>query len=300
MLGFDEMAIFAAVVENGSFTAAGHKLSMPKSTVSQKVAQLETHIGVRLLNRSTRKLHLTGPGEVFFSYCQQMVQQANMGKRAIAHLQQHSMGKLRITCPEVSARLLMPKLLSNFHKRNPQVTVELIATDEYVDLIENNLDFAFRAGKLDDSSLICRTLGKISRLLVASPNYLNQYGHPQSPDDLVEHRCLKHLSLPLWPLRKGNKNKSHKPPSEWSSNNITYLLQSTLRSHGITLLPTFMCVDELKNNQLEIVLSDWKIPDNNYYLIYPSRTHLSKAQRSFIDFVMNSEFEAYINIKPAT
>lgn len=296
MLGFDEMAIFASVVEMGSFTAAGQKLNIPKSTVSQKVAQLEATVGVRLLNRSTRKVHLTGAGEVFFNYCQQMVQQANQGRRAITSLQEHPTGNLRITCPEVSSHSLMPLLFNTFRKRYSQITLELFITDEYVDLIDQGFDFAFRAGKLSDSNLISRHLGNISRVLVASPDYLNQYGRPESPELLVSHRCLKHQSLPIWQLQKGNEKRAHKPASEWMSNSISFLFNSAILGDGIALLPSYICIDEINNNQLEVVLPDWEIPDNHYYLLYPSRTHLPKAQRTFIDFIMEYNLEKYINI----
>lgn len=170
MLKLDLMAIFAHVAQSGSFTAAALQLGLPKSTVSQRVAELEERLGLRLLHRSTRKLSLTEAGRIYLEHCQAMLDEAGAADAAVSILRDAPAGVLRITAPEASGLKLMPPLLAAFKRAYPQVEVQLTVTDAHLDLVAERIDVALRTGQLRDSSFISRRIGQVRRVLVAAPS----------------------------------------------------------------------------------------------------------------------------------
>lgn len=286
MLKLDLMAVFARVAESGSFTAAATQLGLPKSTVSQRVAELEAALGVRLLHRSTRRLSLTGAGNTLLAHCRTMLDAAQAAEAALSELRDTPAGSLRITVPEASGTQIFPPLLAAFRARHPQLAVHTIVTDAQLDLIAERIDLAFRTGRLEDSSFISRRVGPIARVLVAAPAYLARRGTPTHPDELARHDCLLHDPAPQWPLRSGDATLAVTPPGGGlSSNSLCHLLALARAGAGIAMLPVFMCRQELADGRLLRVLPECPVVSNTYYAIYPSRSHPSAALNALLGFI---------------
>ncbi|MGH7286184.1 MAG: LysR family transcriptional regulator, partial [Polyangiaceae bacterium] len=181
-MDLNEMLVFARVVEAGSFIAASAKLGMPKSTVSRKVAELESRLNARLLQRTTRRLNLTDVGRTYYDYCARIVGEVEDAERAVGSLQNVPRGPLRVTCGP-NAAFLGP-IFGDYLKRYPEVRLEIVSTNRIVDLIEERFDLGIRAGTLADSTLVARSLGQVAWYLVATPAYLKKRGRPRTPDDL--------------------------------------------------------------------------------------------------------------------
>ncbi|MGL6153476.1 MAG: LysR family transcriptional regulator [Aeromonas sobria] len=275
------MGLFATVVEQGSFTRAAELLGMPKSSVSQKISRLEAQLGVRLLQRTTRKLSLTPQGELYVEHCQGLLALARSANLAMARLRSAPAGRVRITAPEATGTLLLGKILAEFRALYPEVVLELTLSDEQEDLVGEGYDLALRAAPLKDSSLICRRIGQVARHLVAAPAYLAAHGMPQQLSELGRYACLVHSAMPVWPLQEGG----WRPQGACVSNSLLALREMALHDGGIALLPHHVCAGDLAAGRLQKVLPDQPIPANPFYLIYPSREHLAPALRTLMDFV---------------
>lgn len=275
------MGLFATVVEQGSFTGAAELLGMPKSSVSQKISRLESQLGVRLLQRTTRRLSLTPQGEVYVEQCRALLALARSANLAMARLRAAPAGRVRITAPEATGTLLLGRILAEFRALYPEVVLELTLCDEQLDLVGEGYDLALRAAPLKDSSLICRRIGQVPRHLVAAPAYLAAHGMPQQLSELGRYACLVHTSLPVWPLQEGG----WRPQGACISNSLLALRELAINEGGIALLPHHVCEGDLASGRLQKVLPELAVPLNPFYLIYPSREHLAPALRSLMDFV---------------
>ncbi|HHQ4765920.1 TPA: LysR family transcriptional regulator [Aeromonas veronii] len=275
------MGLFATVVEQGSFTRAAELLGMPKSSVSQKISRLESQLGVRLLQRTTRRLSLTPQGELYVEHCQGLLALARSANLAMARLRSAPAGRVRITAPEATGTLLLGRILAEFRALYPEVVLELTLSDDQLDLVGEGYDLALRAAPLKDSSLICRRIGEVARHLVAAPAYLAAHGMPQQLSELGRYACLVHSAMPVWPLQEGG----WRPQGACVSNSLLALREMALHDGGIALLPHHVCEGDLATGRLQKVLPDQPIPANPFYLIYPSREHLAPALRTLMDFV---------------
>ncbi|MBW3760922.1 LysR family transcriptional regulator [Aeromonas jandaei] len=275
------MGLFATVVEQGSFTRAAELMGMPKSSVSQKISRLEAQLGVRLLQRTTRRLSLTPQGEVYVEHCQGLLTLARSANLAMARLRSAPAGRVRITAPEATGTLLLGRILAEFRALYPEVVLELTLSDEQLDLVGEGYDLALRAAPLKDSSLICRRIGQVPRHLVAAPAYVAAHGMPQQLSDLGRYACLVHSALPLWPLQEGG----WRPQGACISNSLLALRELAINEGGIALLPHHVCEGDLASGRLQKVLPELAVPPNPFYLIYPSREHLAPALRTLMDFV---------------
>ena len=228
------MGLFATVVEQGSFTRAAELLGMPKSSVSQKISRLESQLGVRLLQRTTRRLSLTPPGELYVEHCQGLLALARSANLAMARLRSAPAGRVRITAPEATGTLLLGRILAEFRALYPEVVLELTLSDEQLDLVGEGYDLALRAAPLKDSSLICRRIGQVARHLVAAPAYLGAHGMPQQLSELGRYACLVHSAMPVWPLQEGG----WRPQGACVSNSLLALREMALHDGGLPCCPT--------------------------------------------------------------
>ncbi len=228
------MGLFATVVEQGSFTRAAELLGMPKSSVSQKISRLESQLGVRLLQRTTRRLSLTPQGELYVEHCQGLLALARSANLAMARLRSAPAGRVRITAPEATGTLLLGRILAEFRALYPEVVLELTLSDEQLDLVGEGYDLALRAAPLKDSSLICRRIGQVARHLVAAPAYLAAHGMPQQLSELGRYACLVHSAMPVWPLQDGG----WRPQGACVSNSLLALREMALNDGGLPCCPT--------------------------------------------------------------
>lgn len=283
-MDLNEIAVFARVVQAGSFTAAAATLGMPKSTVSRKISDLEERLDARLLQRTTRKLSLTDAGRTYFDYCVRIVNEVEDAERAVGRLQATPRGLLRVTAGINST--FLGDIVADFLKRYPEVQLELFCTGRMVDLVEERFDVGIRAGVLADSTLIARSLGSVSWFLVATAAYLKKRGRPRSPDDLKEHDCLVFGSgLPALNLQLENGDRCTQVavPARLLVSDLDILHAVATAGLGIALLPAFRCVEDLRARRLERVLRDWTVPPIPVHVIYPTTRHLSPKVKTFVE-----------------
>jgi DNA-binding transcriptional LysR family regulator len=283
------MAIFAAVVDTGSFSAAAKRLGMAKSAVSKQVSSLEDHLGVRLINRTTRRLHLTEAGEAFYPGCARIVAEAQAAHEAVGRLHEEATGVLKIAAPTALGRRHLAPILADYAIQNPTVELDVTLDDAYVDLIEEGVDVAVRLGDLEDSSLVARRLARVRRLLVASPDYLKEHGTPQRPADLARHQWIHYSYGPQPPrlaLRHAGRRERIALPGRTRSNDIEIMRALVLAGQGISDVPTLLVVDELAEGTLVEVLPRSDRRETGLFALYPPTRHLLPKVRRLLDLLV--------------
>lgn len=281
----NEIAIFVKVVDAGSFTGAAKSLGLPKSTVSRKITQLEERLGVRLLQRTTRTLSLTDMGSAYYNQCSRIISDVEEANIAVTEMQSKPTGLLRITAPMLFGSRVLSDLAAEFLKSNPDIQIDMVLTDQPLDLIQEGIDVAFRVGQLADSSLIARTLGEISVITCASPEYLDKHGSPENPEDLKNHQTLMWGQSSNWEFDAPyHRSVDLKPKIR--VNDALSLHKLTLNHMGISRLPAFLCADDIKAGHLKPVLCDWGSKTAPIHALYASNRHLSVKVRSFVEFVV--------------
>lgn len=285
----NDLYLFARVVEHGSFTAAGRAAGLTTSRVSRRIADLEQRLGVRLLHRTTRKLVLTPVGEQYYQHCRAIVSEAESAAETIAQVQAVPRGRVRVTCPALTAQSELGPILTDFMRRYPEVQISLLATDRLVNLIDEGIDVAirFRAQPLEDSSLVVRTLGRGRIYLVASPALLDLHGRPAQPAELDRFASVgksRHDTGYAWQLTAADGRTATVPyRPRLDSTDWLVLRQAVLDGIGIAALPDELCQADLEAGRLEMVLPDWHLPGDSLHIIYISRRGLLPAVRAFID-----------------
>ncbi len=288
MIDLNDMRMFAQVVEAGSFTAAARELGMPKSTLSRRIAKLESQLDSRLLQRTTRSLRLTDVGADFYKHCSRMVQEAKQAEQLVNHSHDTPRGRLRVSAPVEFGTNLLGMLAAEYLQQFPAVRLELDLSNHFVDLIEEGFDLALRAGRLEDSSLIAKRLGETRLLVCAAPVYLERRGVPQTPKDLAEHDCLVYPGPDGRTLLQfsGCNNLMQIPlEGKLSANSMSTLQDAAIAGLGIAVLPQSLCRDAVDQGLLQPLLEDWNLPVEGIYAVYPSARHLTPTLRSFIDFI---------------
>jgi DNA-binding transcriptional LysR family regulator len=284
-----DMALFAMVAECGSFTGAAKRAGLPKSSVSQRISQLEQALRLRLINRTTRQLNLTFAGERYLVHCREMLQASERASMTIDRLRDNPSGRLRITSPAGIGATLLARFNAAFQQAWPDVMLEVSVSDRMHDIVQEGYDIALRTGQPQDSSLIGRRVGYTRRLLVASPAYLARYEALTHPQQLADHRCIAHQVWNEWPLRKEDEYYRWQLPPVHTANNLLYARECALADAGITLLPEMLAKDMLAEGKLVEVLQDWKALGSELWLVYPSRKLNSPALVRFVDFALESE-----------
>nr|WP_049293570.1 DNA-binding transcriptional regulator YafC [Franconibacter helveticus] len=284
----EELAIFVAVVESGSFSRAAEQLRLANSAVSRSVKKLEMKLGVSLLNRTTRQLSLTEEGERYFRRVQQVLQEMAAAENELMETRLTPRGLLRIdAATPVVLHFLMP-FIKPFRERYPEVTLSLVSSETFINLIERKVDVAIRAGNLTDSSLRARPLFSSYRKLVASPDYLDRYRIPLKVEDLDDHVCLgftEPVSLNTWPVARQD-GQLHEIQVGLSSNSGETIKQLCLTGNGIACLSDYMIDKEIANGEVVELLSEHRLPvEMPFSAVYYSDRAVSTRIRAFIDFL---------------
>lgn len=287
-----DMAVFARVVDAGSFSGAARLLGITPSAVSRQVARLEGVLRVRLLERTTRKLRLTEAGTAAFSRCQDMVAAARE-VLALSDTQTPTpRGLVRVSMPKAFGRLVVHPLMPSFLRLYPEVDVQLVITDRTVDLFEESIDLAIRITDQPPPGLAGRPLMRIRHLVCASPSYLAEHGVPQHPRDLTQHSCIylgeSELDR-LWRFDRGEEAATVKVHGRYGANHSEVRLEGALQSLGIASLPEFTARASLIAGELVPVLQDWNHLTNyagTAWLLYPPNRFMATKQRVWIDHVV--------------
>ena len=289
------MEIFVEVARQRSFSAAGKQLGISRALVSKLIMQLEAELGTRLLHRSTREVSLTESGHAYLEPCSASVEQARLARLAISQSASELAGGLRVQAPSSFGSEWLADAIARFALRHPQLRASLHVDDNLLDPFKHGFDLSIRVGGIPDSrGLQMRTLAPCHGILCASPDYLAQFGTPNHPTELLQHRCLhfSHLTTGAsWRFTRtvgGHTEQiSVDVTPSFSSNNGKVLHQAALRGAGIVYDTTFLAWRDLLNGHLVPVLSDWELPLNNLTALYPSTRKVAPKIRALIDFLVD-------------
>jgi DNA-binding transcriptional LysR family regulator len=287
MENLERMAIFACVVEEKSFSGAARRLKLSKSAVSKHISLLEASVGARLLNRTTRALSVTEAGGVFYEHCARMLAEVEDAKLAVGRLQSAPRGLLRISAPVAFGRLHIASALPDFLKAHPDVKIDMVTTDRFVDLAEEGYDVVVRIVGEPSPNVVARKLAPVNRVICATPAYLKKHGIPKTPKDLEKHNCLTYTYFnpqDPWRLHGPDGVSSVMASGNLRLNDDDALSEAVLRGLGIALLPTFLVGKELHSGKLRSVLSDYVSVERHIFAVYLANRHLSTKVRAFIDF----------------
>ncbi len=283
------MAVFVKVVEAKSFAAAARHFGMSPAMVSKHVQTLEERLGVRLLNRTTRRVSTTEVGQNYYEHCVRILSELEEAERAAGDLQSAPRGLLRVSASVSFGMRLLAPAIADYLEMYPDVSIELSLDDPYVDLVEERFDVAIRLGRLADSSLVARKLGTVEIYLCASPTYLKKHGTPKTPGDLVRHNCLIYTyTTPhsLWHFTDRNgEEEVARISGRFLANSGDALLTLALKHAGVILSPDYIVENELKSGRLVRLLPEHKIDAMPVHAVYPHGRLLSAKTRTFIDFL---------------
>jgi DNA-binding transcriptional LysR family regulator len=282
------MSTFVKVVESGGFSAAARKLDISPSMVTTHVQALEERLGVRLLNRSTRRVSLTEAGHAYYERCLQILSEVDDADHVVQALQSTPRGTLRLNTSVAIPPFLAP-VINEFVALYPEVSISMTMTDRMIDLVEEGFDLAVRNMAVPDSSLIARRIATYRLVVCGAPGYLAARGTPQRPDDLVHHNCLVY-SQSGW----GNEWRFVGPDGEQSitvtgnllANSANALRLAAVHGQGLALAPSFLLIDDIKSRRLVPVLREFLQTEHAINAIYPHRRYLSAKVRSFIDLLV--------------
>ena len=290
-MDLNRAAIFVRVVAEGGFTAAARALHLPKSSVSRAVTLLEEELGARLLQRSTRQLHLTEAGKAFYERAAPALSGVEEAGAAVSDLQDELRGPIRITAPLDAGVWLLAPLVARFVAKHPGVYIEAILTSRVVDLVSEGVDFGLRATPLRDSSLVARKLAPLAVALYASPAYLDRRGTPQSVAELAQHDCVlfrPERGRALWKLQGPAGEESIEVKGVIGADDFIFVQRMLSEGAGIGLMPTFLCESSCRTGELTRILPDHGLSGGQFHLAYPSARHLPHRAAAFRDFLLEA------------
>jgi DNA-binding transcriptional LysR family regulator len=285
----DGIAAFARVVDSGSFAAAAHRMGISKSAVSAHVQRLEERLGVRLLNRTTRRLSVTEAGAAYYRHCARILAEAEAAEQVASALQREPRGTLRISAPDSFGWMHVTRAVPTFLKRYPELSVDITSSPAHVNLVDERLDLAIRIGVLEDSPLVVRKLAPSRLVVCAAPAYLKERGKPREPRDLAKHNCLCTSVLPWgdeWRLAGKSGEVRVAVGGGFRSNSAAMLRVAALDGIGVAVLPTWAVAEPLRTGALQRVLDRWEPPASTIYAVYPGNRLMSMKVRAFVDHLV--------------
>jgi len=283
------LEVFNKVVECESFSEAARQLGLSRAMASKHVQALENRLGIRLLNRTTRRLSLTEAGSDFYNRTAQIVADLEDAEAKAADLHLTPRGVLKVNAPLSFALSQLGPILPSFLADHRQVKIDLTLNDRIVDLVDEGYDLAIRVGRLADSSLIARKLARCRMVLCASPGYLKRHGTPKSPEELTRHNCLGYTYSPRpnqWDFDGPDGHVTISISGNLQANNGDILRDAALADEGVVIEPSFIVGGDLCAGKLVPLLLDWKVPDIAVYAVYPDNRHVAAKVRSFVDFLV--------------
>jgi LysR family transcriptional regulator for bpeEF and oprC len=284
------MQVFVRVVETGGFTRAADSLGVPKATATTLIQKLESTLGVRLLNRTTRRISVTPDGAAYYDRCIAILSLVRDTEESLGKQHATPRGRLRVDVPTLMARSVFVPALPQFFARYPDIELALASSERRADLIEEGIDCAVWSGEIEETNYVARRVGFLYFATCAAPAYLQKYGKPQHPNDLVNHKCINHFSP-----RTGKV-------ADWVFSKAAVRVQTSLRGYvaledensyvaaaeaglGIAQIPAFVLKDSMERGTLDLVLGDWFPEPSPLYVVYPQHRHLSGRIRVFVDWV---------------
>jgi len=285
-----EMAAFVRVVDSKGFSAAAGGLGLSPSAVSKLITRLETRLGVRLLQRTTRALHLTAEGEAFYEAARRIVAEIETIETQISGQRDTPHGLLRVTTSLAFSTHQLAPVIQEFMARYPQVQLELLPTDRVVDMVEEGVDIAIRIGRLADTSFMARKIGEDKRLICAAPSYLARHGTPRRPEELVRHNCIVSRERPYlnrWPFRIDGEVREIEVAGRVAISEGEMQMQIALQGIGIVRLTRLTMAQAIRDGTLVPLLGDYSADDPvPIHAVYPHRRHLAPKVPAFVNFLI--------------
>jgi DNA-binding transcriptional LysR family regulator len=290
MDGFSDLAFFSLLIKHGSLAAAAQELGITPPAVSKRLAAIERRLGVRLLQRTTRRIGLTPEGETYLLEGARVLEELETLEQRVTGSNAAPKGLLRVSATLGFGRKHIAPALSKFVRRYQDVQIQLQLTERPVNLVEQGFDLQVRLGELPDVRLTARLLAHNRRVLCASPAYLRRAGVPASPRELARHACLfireSDETFGTWHLRAGARNETVKVQGPLAANDGECVLAWALEGHGILIRSMWEAAPMLRSGRLKPVLEEWSLPSADIYAVFPTRAHLSAKTRALVDFLL--------------
>lgn len=282
----DAMALFVRVAELGSFAAAATQLGVARSVVTRQIVKLEAHLGVKLLERTTRRLSLTSAGQIYLERCRNILTDVEMAEEAVAEGRHEPKGPIRMGLPlSFGLRRLMP-LLANFASRYPEITLAMDFNDRHMNLINESFDVSIRITSRLEPGEVVRKLGESTMHTVASPDYLQRRGVPAHPDDLSEHDCLGYAPLlngEAWAYLIDGEVRRVRLPLRMQASNGDALVEAAMAGLGVALQPDFIVAEAVAQGRLQTLLQEFAPPPHGIYAVFPSSRFMPQRVRLLVD-----------------
>jgi len=285
------MRAFVAVAETGQFSTASNRLGLSRAMASKQVMDLETHLGARLLNRTTRKVSLTEQGAAYLERCRDIFASLEEAEQEITRQASEPIGRMRVSAPMAFGASHLAPQVAKFAALYPRVGIDLILNDRLVDLVDEGYDLAIRIGRLADNSLVAKRIGEMQLLCCASPLYLENYGRPREPEDLSRHECILYSYASTgatWSFPTSRGPGTVKVSGRVTCNNGEAICQMAIHGLGVILQPDFIVNAHLASGVLEQLLTDDLPEPVGIYAIHQSRKHVPARIRSFIEFLTSA------------
>jgi LysR family transcriptional regulator for bpeEF and oprC len=284
------MQVFVRVVETGGITRAADSLRMPKATATTLIQQLEAALGVKLLNRTTRRVSVTTDGTAYYARCVAILAEVRETEESLAHRHLSPQGRLRVEVPTLMARLVIVPALPTFFAQYPDIDLQLGCSERRADLIEEGIDCAVWSGDLQDSTLIARRVGQLYFGTCAAPSYLAAHGEPHHPDELAAHRCINHFSPRTgqifdWVFAKNGVRIQTSLRGYIALDDENSYVAAAEAGLGIAQIPAFVLKEAMERGSLGMLLGDWFPEPAPLNVVYPENRHLSSKIRVFVDWV---------------
>ena len=284
----DGMRTFIAVVSEGSFSRAAERLNMSPQLVSKYVAQLESRLDARLINRSTRRLSITEVGQGYFERCKDVLADIDEMESAVGDATAAARGTLRVNAPMSFGTLHLSRAIAEYQCKQPEVSVDLTLDDRVVDIVSEGYDMAIRIGRLRESSLVARKLAPIRLVVCGAADYLAKQGVPDTLQDLKDHECLRYTLSSYsdrWRFKDGENAIDVPVSGKFSASNGDAIRLAAMAGSGLALQPTFIVGDDIREGRLQLVLEDFEVEPMGLYAVYAHRKYLSGKVRTFVDFL---------------
>jgi LysR family transcriptional regulator for bpeEF and oprC len=284
------MEVFVGVVETGGLTRAADRLGLPKATVTTLLQKLEASLGVKLLNRTTRRVSTTADGAAYYERCVAILATIRETEESLATRRTSPRGRLRVDVPTLMARSVFVPALPEFFARYPDIELALASNERRADLIEEGIDCAVWSGEIADSTLVARRVGFLYFATCAAPAYLIAHGRPNHPNDLAQHRCINRFapragSITPWTFSRDGERIEAAFPGHVALEDENSYVAAAEAGLGIAQLPAFVAKEAIERGTLELVLGDWFPEPAPLHVVYPHNRHLSNKVRVFVDWV---------------
>jgi LysR family transcriptional regulator, regulator for bpeEF and oprC len=287
---FQAMSLFVRIVETGGITRAAESLGIPNATATTLIQRLEASLGVKLLNRTTRRVSVTPDGAAYYTRAVAILAEIRDAEEALAQHSSTPRGRVRVDVPTLIARSVIVPALPGFFAQNPHIELALACNERHFDLVGEGIDCALWVGDIDDESLVARRVGFLYFATCAAPAYIGAHGQPSHPRDLAGHRCINHFSPRTgdtveWVFSKGAERVRAVFPGNLALEDENSYVSAAEAGLGIAQMPAFVLKEAMERRALDLVLADWSPEPAPLHVVYPQSRHLSRRVRVFVDWL---------------